>query len=415
MTKLDYLRHSIENKFHYDLEWLICILSILDKNSPNKYLEYRDKTWYVVNGEQPITDIVDNEPMFKITEPIKIDRTYISNLEKPIDTTVGRLLVNLILIERPFGNKIDYINNSTSVKHIESIVGSLMRKDIITIEEYLEFNRCVYFLTNLSSITNVSATMKSVLPPPNIEQLKIDTHKEFDNKYGKDWVKDRSYIAKYQEVLKKADDEWLKDDPSYGKLISGKIKNNTRVKMYLTFGGEVGFDKTSGKVEFVENSLLEQYPKDPTQLATMFNASRAGSYGRGHETQKGGAAAKDLLRTTSGMIIKDEDCGSNKGFNILVTAKNSKYLNGRYLLNGKVIENANDYIGQVITIRSTMFCKSKGEKFCKKCAGDILASSPNGVGLKLLDVSGALLTISLKGMHDTQVKLTDFNILEELH
>ena len=184
--------------------------------------------------------------------------------------------------------------------------------------------------------------------------------------------------------------------------------------MYISFGGEAGFDSKSGYVNFVANSLLEQYPDLPEQLATMYNTSRSGSYDRGHETQKGGSAAKDIIRSTSGVKIIMGDCGSKKGYKLLVTKNNHKSLFGRYLLNGKLIEDTESLIGTTITIRSPLYCLSNGDNYCKICAGEIAATTPTGVSLKLLSVSSALLKISLKAMHNTQVSLHKFNILENL-
>jgi hypothetical protein len=44
--------------------------------------------------------------------------------------------------------------------------------------------------------------------------------------------------------LKAFDKKYIEKDPSYGKILSGKIVNNSRPRMYMSFGVESGFDNT---------------------------------------------------------------------------------------------------------------------------------------------------------------------------
>lgn len=418
MNKTEYLKYAITNRLYSKLKWFYLFFTLLkyDNIDENEYIRLNNGIIEVnVNDEWvELKDVKDNEAIYKFIDKITIDNTWIVNVNNEIDTTIGRLIANCILLTDNFNNKIQYINKPFTIKNAEDIIGPLLRTNVITIEEYLNFTYAVSFITGLSNITTMSATLKSVLPTPGLDKKKKELIKDFDNKYGKDWSKNRTRVQELIDELKKFDNEWIKDDPSYGKYMSGKVTNNSRPKMFISFGGEAGFDSKSGYVDFVANSLLEQYPDLPEQLAAMYNSSRSGSYDRGHETQKGGSAAKDIIRSTSGVKIIMGDCGSNKGYKLLVTKNNHKSLFGRYLVNGKLIEDTESLIGTTITIRSPLYCLSNGDNYCKICAGEIAATTPTGVSLKLLSVSSALLKISLKAMHNTQVSLHKFNILENL-
>ena len=417
MNKLEYLKYAVINRLYSKIKWFYTFFTLLQYNNieENEYIRYNDGIEVHMDNEWiKLKDTKENEAIFKFTDKIKIDNSWITNVKSETDTTIGRLLSNCILLTDNFGDKIDYVNKMFTVKDAEGLIGPLLRTKVVDVNEYLKFTYSVSYLTGLANITTVSATMKSVLPTPGLDKKKKELIKEFNNKYGKDWDKNRTRVQELVDELKKFDTDWIKDDPSYGKYMSGKVTNNSRPKMFISFGGEAGFDSKSGYVDFVANSLLEQYPDLPEQLAAMYNSSRSGSYDRGHETQKGGAAAKDIIRSTSGVKINNGDCGSKKGYKLLVTKNNHKSLFGRYLLNGSLIENTEQLIGQTITIRSPLYCLCSGDTYCKICAGDIAATTPTGVSLKLLSVSSALLKISLKAMHNTQVSLHKFNILENL-
>ena len=170
-------------------------------------------------------------------------------------------------IARVFGDKLPYLNEEFDSSKVESLITKKLMDNTISVEEYNNFVNTTFFLCGLDRLFNISATEKSILPPPGIDKFKKELTQEFNKKYGSEWLKDKKLMVEYQNRLKEKDKEWLKDDPSNGKLLGSKIKDNARVKMFLTFGPEAGFDKKSGKATMVSNSLLETYEKDKKQLA----------------------------------------------------------------------------------------------------------------------------------------------------
>lgn len=420
IDKMEYLKYSVSNNLVLKLNWFFTFFVVYkDKSTNNPYLRIAGdkiqvnvgKDWLFLNTGNIETTI------FNMLEKIHVEKHFLKNINENMETTVGRLIANKILLEYNFGDKINYINEQFSISKVEDIIADGMRTDKISVDEYLNFTDSVTYIKGLSRIVSVSATPKNVLPPPNIDKIKKELINEFNKKYGKDWTKDRVRIIEFKERLKEVDSEWLKDDPSNNKLIDKKIKNNARVKMHLTFGDEVGFNKLSKDVTFVQNSLGEEYPSDKKQLAAMFNSSRSGSYDRGKETQKGGAAAKDLLRSTSSYDIKLGDCGSKLGKTIVVNNANASSLNGRYYIdngNVKKIENGKDYIGKKLIIRSPMYCKNNDSSFCSVCCGESMSQQPNGINLVILKVSNTLLTSSLKTMHNSNVASLNYDLMDNL-
>lgn len=429
MTIEEYIYVVIEEKYYLELAWWYSLFTIQKPNKQsNKYLQITDNREILVliseneNEYLPLNVVYDNNPILLLTQSIKLNTGMINpdniNTTEPIlETTIGRLFTNLILLNFNFGKKILYINKQFSIPELENMIAKEILKDTISIKEYLSFTDSVAFLEGLSRITNLSATYKNTLPPEGIEKKKLLIKKKMEEEHGKNWEKDRLLLVKYQEELKNIDKEWLKDDPSYYSFMNSKIKNNARVKMYLTYGQEAGFNKGTRDVEFVENSLLDQYPKDSKQLTAMFNSIRAGSYGRGKETQKGGTAAKNILRAASSVMIVENDCGSKLGKLIYVTKDNAEKLLNRYYINNGIPERIlepNKFIGKTIILRSPMYCIEEGNKYCSVCVGENMKNFLSGTAIQLLKISSIITAISMKGMHDTQTYTTNVNVKEHL-
>lgn len=422
MTRIEYFKYAVKHGYLLNKTWYydFCTLpSVIDNKENNKIDLYskREDGLFKVRLEEDQWELLDNvptdRPIYITRDPITVDKTVLDNVYDPIDTTIGRVILNKVLLERTYGPRIQFINKKTSIGDIEKILGKALMDDKITPKEFVEFSTSVSFLQGLAPIFNISATYKNVLPPDGLPEFKAKMKAKYDKEYGPDWTKNRLLAVQFQEELKKFDAEWLKGDPSDGTFLSKRIKTNSRVKMFLTFGPVVGFDKSGGNTTNVYNSLEDGYPLDREQLCAVFNAARVASYDRGHNTQQGGVAAKNILRSIASTSIEHDDCGTTSTLNITVDSDNASFIDGRYIIEkGKpiLVENAKSYIGQTVKLRSPMYCKNNGNSFCKTCAGKFLGQHEDGISLLLLKISAALLTISLKGMHNTQVNLTSVNL-----
>lgn len=418
MLANEYFKYAIKKGYLNKLNWYYSVFTLQTDDTKYTKIENGKQLVLIDDRYEPIEDIKTKAPILTMASEITIDGDYLDNLDKPIKTTIGRVIINKILLSDVFGNKIPYINERTSIGAIEKMIAKGMyNNDLIEVSEYKRFADVVGFLQGLSRITTVSATEKSLLPPDGLDKFKKDLKSEFDKKYGPDWTKDRSIIVEYEKRLRDFDAEWMKGEPNDGFLIGGKVKNVARTKMYLDFGAEAGFDTTGSKVDLVDNSLLDGYPKDKEKLATMYNTSRAGSYDRGKETQKGGAAAKDMLRATSSTTITHNDCKSNEGKEIFVTKDIADGLIGRYIIkNGKSepIDDPTKYIGKSIIIRSPQYCLEKGNSLCSVCVGDVMKKYDKGINLVITELSGTLLYISMQSMHGKVLSTMDFDLIDNI-
>jgi len=418
MLANEYFKYAIDKGYLKKLKWYYSLFTI--QSTDTDYTKYDKGTYYVLVNDnyEKIDDVKNGDPILVMGSEINIEAGFMPNIKENTKTTIGRVIINKILITDIFYDKIPFENKRLSIGGLEKIIAKGMyNNDLIKVSEYKKFVDTIGFLQGLSRITTVSATAKSLLPPAGLDKFKKELKVEFDKKYGTEWVKDRSIIVEYEKRLRAFDAEWLKDEPNDGFLVSGKVKNVARTKMYLDFGAEAGFDTTGNNTDLVDNSLLDGYPKDKEKLATMYNTARAGSYDRGKETQKGGAAAKDMLRATSSTTILHTDCKSTSGKTIFITKDIADGLIGRYIIkNGKSepIGDPKQYIGKTITIRSPQYCLEKGNNLCSVCVGDVMKKYDKGINLVITELSGTLLYISMQSMHGKVLSTLDFNLDENI-
>lgn len=423
MLKEEYFIYAIRNKLLHKMKWFFAVFGTPASDIVKcEYYVYENGKYTVnVDGKMVELSNVAGSAMMSISDTIELTSSIMSNITDKVTTTVGKAIANYLLVYEPFNGKIPYMDGEVSVKKIENIV--LKNRDTgnggITIPEYKRFVNNSIYITSLSRLVSVAATERNILPPPGIEEYKNKTIAEMKAQYGEDVFKSYVRVAELENKLKEYDTEYLKGDPSLGKLVSGKVKNTARTKMYLMYGAEPGFDR-SGVAMLVENSLSQGWPKDAESLARLYNVSRSGSFDRGAETQKGGVVAKIVLRATNSIVIttgEQADCGTKFGKEFLVASYLKDRIIGRNIIEGSgykelTYDNIDNYVGRYVTLRSPAYCKQKDGNICSVCAGPRLTEYKTGISLLVLIISSILLDISMFSMHSKELKTIDVDIDE---
>ena len=177
MKSYDYLKEAISNKVYRKKAWLLSAFAMTmeDKNDwlkdpydyrivrqMNNIFFVKDKTLIQLD------DIVPNEPLFLFDEEIELDNSWTSNLDKPITTSIGNLIINQIAVVEPFGKKIPFITGKVDIGYIEDIIaskladkpddGQIRSDDFIYTDEYHNFVDAVSYLEGISHIVSVAAT-----------------------------------------------------------------------------------------------------------------------------------------------------------------------------------------------------------------------------------------------------------------
>jgi hypothetical protein len=415
MKKIEYLLLALTHKLYFKQAWLITAFSVTrpKENEPRFIGKLIPQPWgfdaiNAAGENEKIEDAVPNEPLFSFKDRLTIDSKWLETITQPIETSIGTLLTNFILLQSPFGKKFPYVNGKVTIEKLEDMI-ALKLKDTVPedkkdsnfyyVDEYIKFVDAIQFLSTITQLCTISATPKNITPPTGIKEFKAQLLKKYEGK-----MNDPVEVSKFEQELMDFDSEYLKGDPSDGTFMAGKLKNNSRKKMFLTQGPSSSF-KDSIEVIPVINSLDEGMSTDPIQFSETMNGLRYGSYARGTETIKGGVAAKILLRSANNFKITDTDCNSKLGIRRTYNSKTIDELVTRSIVvNGKTIfiENntiAANYLDKQLVVRSPMFCKLPGETICKVCAGDKLARVPTGVTIPLTEISSILLAASMKQMH----------------
>ena len=432
MKRSEFIRLAWAEKRYRTIEWWVrCFTEFVEQpNAPQPTRSYFlvKQPWgmgvVMPDGKiEKLDDAPKSGPTFDSKFQLKIDSSWLPNVKSELDTTLGILMSNTLLISESFGSKIDYINGEVKIGTIESIIAPRLTSDPepgkppvatvsdpIFVHELMSMNRGIEVIVSIMELFVVTMTKRTVLPPTGIKKFRESLLKS--KNYN---LNDPIQMADYESQLLKFDAEYLKDDPSFGKFTSGGILKDSRKKLYLSMGAEGGFS-SNGTIVGIPTSLSEGQPEDAASRVAIINGSRAGSYSRGHETMEGGVAAKLMLAASNNYVITKDDCGSTLGLERLYTPWLVNSLKGRTIINGKsqvkvpMDADTKQYIGQVIRTRSPMYCRKTGEHICSVCAGDNMARYETGISLPLTEISHAILIARMKAMHTNALTVKTFEI-----
>lgn len=432
MKKLDYFKFAIRNRCYRKKAWVISAFSLV-KEAPDAYLKnpyigrlIQDPTGYKFCTGEPdrplevIEDAVGGQPLFGFKDKVTVDQDYEINTNRPLETCVGNILVNAAVLYDVFGQRFPFVVGRMSVDNLEETIAPKLRDTppeneerdpaFFYADEYVKFVDHLQFISGFSHLCVYAATEKIMISPPGLKAFKEQLNKKYEGQ-----LNDPVKLSQYEKELTEYDEQFIKDDPTNGIVMSGKVKSNSRRKMFLSMGSEAGFTDSLESLPVI-NSLEDGWPTDPKLFAAMMNGSRSGSYSRGAETQKGGVSAKILLRATSNYVILDNDCGTPLGISRQFEKNNLNQLVGRTIkTNGgwRLVENITDaanFVGKPLIVRSPAYCHSEGDTICKVCAGMKLFENPNGLSTPITEVSAIILATAMKAMHGKVLSTARLNI-----
>lgn len=428
MTRVEYFRWVIkETRLWMDLEWIISLLSYRVGLSEERvgYIKYDGEECFYFNTDGYWDKIVDyqneNKGLFQYKDKIALQKGDIANLDMDIETTVGRVLQNLIMLVYPFGDKISYINKRFMPRDIEGIIkdklvdtpiGEVGRnKGSIYVDEYIRYSDACLFLSQLCQICVPGVTEKAITAPPGGREYLA----ELMDRAARDGksLHDPATIADIGQEMEKYDSQYLQGDRSLGFLINKKKDLGiVRKKMFLMYGFDKGFDETSD-VDFIDRPLSEGI--DYSRIDSYINGSRSGSFSRGAETQLAGVSVKEMLRASSNENIAIEDCHTDLGMRITLTEDNISTYRGFYCFyQGKEIklddDNRDMYLGKTVDMRSPAYCRCEGTSRCARCCGPHLSLHQTGISSAVADMGSVFLNTLMKAMHGKQLATKELDM-----
>lgn len=421
MTPDNYLELSIRLKLYKSFAWIVSAFTVTRETEVQRANVYPGKLirepfgLFVIDedGErvQLKTSKKPDEPLFTKNDAFTITPAVLPWVKEPTPTTIGRLLLNLIAVYEPFQGKLSYINKPFSPSDVEKLIAPVLKSNpspgekedpaAIYVRDNLRYGEAVSFLETLSSVFAHSITRVGLLPAPGRKEFKKELLKKYEGK-----LTDPVEMSKFEKELEQFDNEYLKQDPAYGKFMKGKVKAS-RMKSFMTQGGETNDFTGSMEVTPIIPALEDGIPLDKNGFTAIANTIRYGSFSRGAETVNGGVVAKALMRAADNWRITPGDCGTKLGLRRTYREHNIARLVGRSIIqDGKVVkvdslDQAKAYIGRKIVIRSPQYCRRSGTQTCEVCATEVLSKYPQGLTIPLSEVSGGVLSDSLKKMHNT--------------
>ena len=419
----EYYVRALRDNAILDYGWVLSMFAVLEDYAPVKNWDIGivDGVFaFQLDGEMHSLGIkhVKNTPMLKPNEVLKIPADGLINQPQAIDTTFGIAMANQILLCYPFGNSIPYINRTFSIKDVEKIYVPMMVADkdykpgSITVSQMKLCKRGCELLGQLTRVLVHSATPKNIVAPTGIDAYKKKVLAQY-KKEGKD-INDALVMVDFEDKLIKFDENFLKDDPSSGVYVDGKVKYKSRLKVFMSYGIEKGWSSTSDQPS-ITRSLSEGAISTPEELVILNNTVRTASYSRGTEIILGGVTATLVTRIAAHLSVVMKDCKTKNHLAIRVRpGEQSKYLGRTIIKAGKSVvltqDNVNSISGETIKLRSVTTCANP--VICMICAGKAMSERGDSLGLFAFGVSSKIVKSSLASFHGETISSVEMDLAD---
>ena len=340
---------------------------------------------------------------------------------KPFTTTVGKLIWNKMYILRnpSIYEAIGWVDDIVSKKVFNKLykkLGYLLLEGKIDKAEFKRFAMAtqltmpyVQFLSN--SFTDTMLLSSTVMNKKKAELIKA-------NKAAFD-AKDIKVVDQVSKELMDYSKEYLKDDPSMDMFNSGgggDFSNHYK-NSFLMKGIVRNPDPLKG-YDIITSNYIDGVSEE--EYAALANTLAEGPFNRSKKTEVGGYYEKLLLYATQHLSLLEpgSDCGTKRCIEMEVTEDNIDDLMYNYFIQGdKVVEitseNRDSLIGKTIKLRYSSMCEAKDGHFCNICAGNLwyrLGISKTGILTPIL--ASKLKNKLMSSFHNSQVQLTDMNVME---
>lgn len=373
--------------------------------------------------EQMFAAYFDKETGKKMEAPFSPQMRIVLKPEKykyiksPIETDLGRLVINRYLLEKTgFIEHIGYFNdvlNEDGLGDLNSKVNNCVLMDIQTTKAlgaYIDARDHLGFW--VTSFLGPSISPALIRPMHDVNKRKAELFKEKKAELESDnavvQVKAAGEIEKELLGMVK---ENLKGDDGWD-MYASKINNlPNNYKTINVMRGAV-YNNITKKYDVVQESLMDGI--DQRGITPFANSVVAAAYPSAVGTSEAGAMAKIILALLQSESIDTDpksDCGTHATIPVTITKKFKKYFLFRnFDINGKIVmsdlENIDKFVGKTWRMYSPMGCKH--EKICAKCAGQVFHNlQAENVGLLSTVFTQKLLNLKLKAKHDLSQSAAD--------
>jgi hypothetical protein len=367
------------------------------------FLKTKEKNTYTVSVSEtgiPFTE----DLLVSHRTPFILESGYIANYMTgdPITTSVGRFMINFLILAYPFGDIVPYINKVWKSSEIESIVSDLIINQKITNAQFSVYADNLMYIGHSPEFVSPNLTPKSLTTSKDIKAKKAELLAKYKDRLEKG---DPTAMAQIQAELVAFDKDYLKGDEAMNFLLKSKYFDVVRKKLFLTHGMVESFG-SPGEFEFIPNSLQEGWTQE--SFPTIANEIRAASYSRAKETADSGTVSKFLLRVFSNTRVIEQDCGTTHTFNELIHKDNSaEFIYRNYVDDSGEVqtitkENHHTFIDKVVKLRSPLYCTAVENGYCFVCMGKLFENlDQKAIATVTNSIGAQMTTLNFKKSHGT--------------
>ena len=323
-----------------------------------------------------------------------------------MDTTIGRLCWNKIMIDRvglrsffPYNNEVLIKNKATGY---EEEVTRLLREDDITTDTFRKYiDHRDWLGLQLHGLITISFTEKTMKTPVSVVKLRDELFKKYDKELKEG---DIVVAGRIEKELIAAMVDIIKDDPGFDLYRSGARGdiNNHMKNLFIMRGGVL--NPNTGKYDIMKTSFNDGLRKEDFTAAS--NSVVQGAYPKAVGTADSGYLAKQLMAGNQTEVIGQKDCGTERTLDFVLEKDDVKDFMYRNINdNGNTIllttKNIDSYVGKKIHLYTPMFCT--GKYLCEKCSGK---QDSKFAGLDTNKIATTLTNLNMKKFHDSTLRFT---------
>ncbi len=363
---------------------------------------------------------------------------------KIIETTVGRVLLNLVVPEE-YG----YINSLLTKKTLRDVIGDILKSTgTAKTAKFLDDIKELGF--NMAFKGGLSFNLGDVIIPEVKDQLIKNANKEVEevmNNYNMGFITNNE---RYNQII----DIWTHTNSRLTQALMGQLSESNHgfnpVYMMLDSGARGSKEQirqicgmrglmakpqksTLAGGEIIENPILSNFKEGLSVLEYFISThgARKGLADTALKTADAGYLTRRLVDVAQDVVITEEDCGTLRGLTISALKKNEEIVEslsdrilGRTSLHNiyhpqtgeLIISSGEEFVEEIceviekspiefVEIRSALTCESK-KGICAKCYGRNLAT---GRMVQKGEAVGVIAAQSI-GEPGTQLTLRTFHV-----
>lgn len=386
------------------------LIAIRDVDTPSETLysvtEYAQDPRYPEVWLIKVRDTgIPNSPEVHLTpqDILTVSHTEVENIPdgESIKTSVGRVMLNYIILVDPFQNIFPYQNVDWVPDKIGKMVAGALIDGRVTTQQMQRYTENLYSFGHACELGVPVYSKKMLSVNPAIKQRRLELLAQHAEAIRNG---DAVIMSQIEQELVKMDMDDFKDDPAIHFLIQGKNWKVHRKALYLAVGMVEGFG--DGKFNFIDRPLSEGW--NVNDMPVIANEIRRMSYMRAKETAVGGEKAKFIMRVFQNTRVAMEDCGTTSTMARYVSPGDDQLIYRTIMVDGKKIvltkENIGQYVGKTVQLRSPMQCKAGNGNYCFTCMSEVWRRlNQDRTIMVAADISAGFTLASLKAAHSQSI------------